>query len=62
MSESGKIVLVLGGARSGKSEFAEKFVLHGGAICGYIATEEILDWEMAERVKLHQARRQKRWM
>ena len=62
MSESGKIVLVLGGARSGKSEFAEKYVLHAGAICGYIATAEILDREMAERVKLHQARRQKRWI
>ena len=26
-----KIVLVTGGARSGKSEFAEKYVLHYGA-------------------------------
>lgn len=62
MNNRGKIVLVLGGARSGKSEFAEKYVLHAGAICGYIATAEILDEEMAERVKLHQARRQKRWI
>ena len=30
-----KIVLVTGGARSGKSEFAEKYVLHYGAKCAY---------------------------
>ena len=57
-----KLVLVLGGARSGKSEFAENFVLHAGAVCSYIATAEILDAEMAERVKLHQARRKNRWI
>lgn len=59
----GKLVLVTGGARSGKSEFAEKYVLHYGARCAYIATAEILDDEMAERVRLHQARRpQTRWI
>ena len=57
-----KLVLVLGGARSGKSEFAEKFVLHAGNLCGYIATAEILDEEMAERIKLHRDRRGKRWI
>ena len=62
MSKENKLVLVLGGARSGKSEFAEKFVLHAGSLCGYIATAEILDEEMAERVKLHKARREKRWI
>ena len=62
MSKENKLVLVLGGARSGKSEFAEKFVLHAGNLCGYIATAEILDEEMAERVKLHKARREKRWI
>ena len=40
-----------------KSEFAEKYVLHYGAKCAYIATAEILDEEMAERVRLHKARR-----
>lgn len=59
----GKLVLVTGGARSGKSEFAEKYVLHYGAMCAYIATAEILDDEMAERVRLHKVRRpQTRWI
>jgi len=54
-------VLVLGGARSGKSEFAEKYVLHSGQRCGYIATAEVLDEEMKERVALHKKRRGGRW-
>ena len=58
----GKIVLVTGGARSGKSEFAERYVLHYSPKCDYIATAEILDEEMAERVRLHQARRDQRWV
>jgi adenosylcobinamide kinase/adenosylcobinamide-phosphate guanylyltransferase len=62
MTAESKLVLVLGGARSGKSEFAEKFVLHAGNLCGYIATAEILDEEMAERIKLHRDRRGKRWI
>lgn len=62
MRRDSKLVLVLGGARSGKSEFAEKYVLHEGNLCGYIATAEILDEEMAERVRLHQDRRGKRWL
>ena len=60
---AGKLVLVIGGARSGKSSFAEKYVLNYGSKCAYIATAEILDEEMAERVKQHQLRRNgKRWV
>ena len=56
------MILVTGGARSGKSEFAERFVLHYGYKCAYIATAEIFDDEMAERVRLHQERRSlQRW-
>lgn len=59
----GKLVLVTGGARSGKSSFAEGYVLQQAEKCAYIATAEILDKEMAERVKLHQARRNNgRWV
>lgn len=60
---AGKLVLVIGGARSGKSSFAEKYVLNYGSKCAYIATAEILDDEMAERVKQHQLRRKNnRWV
>lgn len=52
-----KLVLVIGGSRSGKSEFAEKYVLHSAVKCAYIATAEILDTEMENRVKRHQERR-----
>ena len=48
---AGKLIMVTGGARSGKSEFAEKYVLHYSPKCDYIATAEILDEEMAERVR-----------
>lgn len=57
-----ELVMVTGGARSGKSEFAEQYVLHYAPKCDYIATAEILDEEMAERVRLHRARRDARWV
>lgn len=58
-----KLVLVTGGARSGKSTFAERYVLHYSPQCDYIATAEILDEEMAERVRLHRERRNDgRWV
>lgn len=60
---AGKIIMVTGGARSGKSEFAERYVLHYSPKCDYIATAEILDEEMAERVRLHRERRNDgRWL
>ncbi len=58
---SGKIVLVTGGARSGKSSFAEKYVAALGVPVAYIATAETLDAEMEARVALHRARRPASW-
>lgn len=53
-----QIFLVLGGARSGKSEFAEKLMYHStGERKGYIATSQIFDDEMKYRVMLHRERR-----
>lgn len=54
------ITLVLGGARSGKSAYAEKIIedLGGGF---YLATSRVWDAEMAERVQIHQARRNDLW-
>ncbi|MCD8199017.1 MAG: bifunctional adenosylcobinamide kinase/adenosylcobinamide-phosphate guanylyltransferase [Phascolarctobacterium sp.] len=52
-----KLVLVTGGSRSGKSEFAERYVMQFSQKCDYIATAEVRDEEMAERVRLHRLRR-----
>lgn len=59
--KKGKIVLVTGGARSGKSTFAEELVAKSGKAIAYIATSQILDEEMRFRVKLHRERRPADW-
>lgn len=54
-------LLVLGGARSGKSRFAEaRCMAHPGKLA-YIATAQAFDDEMADRIALHQSRRDDRW-
>lgn len=58
---AGKVVLVLGGARSGKSGFAERL---GDALPGkhvYIATAQAFDSEMASRIARHRADRAEHW-
>ena len=54
-------VLVLGGARSGKTGFAERLAMRAGETPLYLATAQALDAEMLERVKLHQQQRHKRF-
>ncbi|ARN80596.1 bifunctional adenosylcobinamide kinase/adenosylcobinamide-phosphate guanylyltransferase [Methylocystis bryophila] len=53
--------LVLGGARSGKSAFAESLIAASPPPWIYLATAEALDEEMAARIDKHQARRDWRW-
>lgn len=50
-------VLVLGGARSGKTAFAEQLALRAGSKPAYLATAEALDGEMRDRVASHKAGR-----
>jgi len=58
---TGRHVLVLGGARSGKSRHAEQLVTATGLARVYIATAEARDDEMTERVRLHRSRRGEGW-
>lgn len=51
--ENGKIVLITGGQRSGKSRFAESYVLANSKNPVYLATAEISDQEMVLRVEKH---------
>jgi adenosylcobinamide kinase/adenosylcobinamide-phosphate guanylyltransferase len=54
-------IFITGGARSGKSGFAEKRALEFGEPLGYLATAQMLDDEMNERVRRHQDRRGNEW-
>ena len=60
-----RIHLITGGVRSGKSEYAEQMVLTNAAQNGarplYIATAQIYDEAMRQRVELHRKRRADRW-
>jgi adenosylcobinamide kinase/adenosylcobinamide-phosphate guanylyltransferase len=56
------LLLVLGGAASGKSKFAESRVLASGLLPIYVATAKAYDDEMKEKIKLHQSRRGPEWI
>jgi len=56
-----EVILVLGGARSGKSRFGEQIVLESGKNPVYIATAQADDEEMRQRIRIHQNRREGHW-
>lgn len=58
----GKLTLILGGARSGKSTYAERQAQElGGESVLYVATSETKDEEMIERVMKHRSVRPSAW-
>ncbi|MBM7854486.1 adenosylcobinamide kinase/adenosylcobinamide-phosphate guanylyltransferase [Desulfohalotomaculum tongense] len=59
--DKGKLILVLGGAKSGKSRFAEKLAVNISSDVTYVATAAVLDDEMARKVALHRASRPQHW-
>ena len=56
-----KVILITGGARSGKSRYAEELALKLSPNPVYVATAHVWDDEFRERVKRHQERRGPEW-
>lgn len=58
----GQLILVLGGARGGKSAFAQRLAADlGGSDVLFVATAQAFDDEMADRIRAHQADRPLGW-
>ena len=53
--------LILGGARSGKSHYAEVCAKESGLNVIYVATAQALDDEMQQRIQHHQQQRPNHW-
>lgn len=57
----GQFTLILGGARSGKSTYAEELATARGGKIVYIATAQALDEEMTTRIQRHKQNRPESW-
>jgi adenosylcobinamide kinase/adenosylcobinamide-phosphate guanylyltransferase len=57
----GKLTFILGGARSGKTTFAENLASRSSTRVAYIATAQALDDEMAARIEMHRKKRSPGW-
>lgn len=60
MGTEGRVSLVLGGVRSGKSRFAQGLLPAGGRVL-FVATAVVTDAEMAARVEAHRRQRPPGW-
>lgn len=55
------LALIIGGARSGKSRYAENIAQKSGLPVTYIATAQVYDEEFGQRVAQHQSQRPSTW-
>ncbi len=60
MSKRGELILILGGARSGKSAFAERLAAARSRVL-FVATAQALDGEMKRRIAAHKGKRPPSW-
>ena len=58
---SPQLIVILGGARSGKSTFAEKLAQRSGRSVAFVATATISDDDMRLRIERHRAARPAHW-
>jgi len=61
MADINRSVFILGGARSGKSRFAEELARQSGGRLHYLATGRAWDDEMRDRITRHQEQRGAEW-
>jgi adenosylcobinamide kinase/adenosylcobinamide-phosphate guanylyltransferase len=57
----GRLILILGGVRSGKSQFAQELAAQIGGPVLFVATGEALDEEMRRRIEEHKKARPSGW-
>jgi adenosylcobinamide kinase/adenosylcobinamide-phosphate guanylyltransferase len=57
----GRLTLILGGARSGKSSYAQDLAETSGRSVTFLATAQALDEEMSARIRKHRAERPVSW-
>lgn len=61
LGDSNNITLLLGGTRSGKSDYAENIAVRSGLSVTYLATAKDVDSEVNERIANHQNSRPAHW-
>ncbi len=57
----GRLTFIIGGARSGKSDYADKIARSSDGAVLYIATAQALDDEMRQRIEAHKGKRPPQW-